>query len=268
MAHGLHPSHHGVTDFLWRTALGLLDETTANHKFGRNPVVDTVEEDVWDVGGDETLLTAAATMYASCEATGQTQTIMVEGLDENWLLQAETVVLNGQTPVIIGAADSWTRIDRAYQVSAGPPPTDDVWIAELDTVTLGVPQTATKIHGFIDFTADGSQTQKCMFTVPAGKLALVHNVHVDISAAQGTSRSLSAGLHAQSLAAGATLESPSWAPRRRVLELSALSDGNSEDQRHFGAPLVFPALTNLSVRASCSAASAVIGQIDYILAPE
>lgn len=268
MPKGLHPAHFHISDFRMRAAIGSIHGTRTNHKFGRNPAIDTTEEDVWDVGGDETLLTAAASMFISCEAAAQTQTIQVEGTDENWLPKDETVVLNGQTAVQIGAADSWTRIDRAYQVSAGAAPTDDVWIAESDTVTAGVPQTASKIHAFIDYTVGGQQTQKCLFTVPAGCIAMVGNIHVDIAAAVGVSRSLSGGLYAQYLALGATVENPSWAPRRRVLELSALSDGNSEDQRLFDSPLVFPALTNLSVRAACSAVSVVVAEIDYVLVPE
>lgn len=244
------------------------------HKFGKNEDVGTSEEDIWAVGGDETLLTSAATMYASSEdnTNGVGQVIKVEGLDSNWALQEGRVTLTGQTqaPITLddGSAATWTRIHRAYQISAAPDPVGDVWIAETDTLTLGVPDTATKVHGFIDYTDAAQQTEKAILTVPAGYVALIYGIQAYMdSPTSGAARFCNVGLEVAPLADGATVASPSWSPRRRIMEV-VVSTVTTDVEHMLLWPLLADELTNIHLRGKASAASNISASFEVILVPK
>jgi hypothetical protein len=257
---------HEIDDWGTKIVLGNAGSIKHYHKFGRNTAVGTTEEDVWNVGGIETLLTAPASMYASCEAAGATsQVISVEGLDENWELKTETVTLNGQNQVIIGAASSWTRIFRAFQVSAEPDPNDNVWIAESDTLTLGVPNTASKIHALVEYPQAAQQTEKCMVTIPAGHIGLFYGFSGSVlNALTGAARDASVFIEVQQLAAGATVASPSWTPFRRIDEHGLSTDAQITVTEEYPFPLLFEELTNIHMRATASASSVVYGDFNII----
>ncbi len=245
-----------------------LDDVKFWHKFGQNPVVEATEEDIWTTGGTETLPTSGVTMWIACtdNTNGVGQVIRVDGLDESWTYKTEFVTLAGQTPVQIGDASSWTRIHRAYQVSASPDPVGDVYIAEDDTdFSLGVPQTASNIHGFIDFTNASQQTLKCMLTVPAGHEALLYGFNAQIGTPSGAARTVNVFIEVQELARGATVGSPSWAPFRRIDEHSLISDAQSSAAEEYNFPLgPFPQLTNIHARATASASSIVVADMSII----
>ena len=244
------------------------------HKFGRNTDVGTSEEDIWSVGGDETLLTSAATMYASCEdnTNGVGQVIKVEGLGPNWELQEGRVTLTGQSQAPItkvdGIAATWTRIHRAYQISAAPDPVDDVWIAEADTLTLGVPNTATKIHALIDYTDAAQQTEKALLTVPAGYAGLIYGAQAYMDdPTTGAARFCNVGLEVAELAEGANVASPLWAPRRRVMSL-VVSTAHVAVEHMLLWPIVVDELTNIHLRAKASIESNISGSFELILVPK
>jgi len=258
-----------VSDWKTRLALGAAPGIIVVHKFGANAVVGTTEEDVWSVGGKETLLTTGTTMFVSCEdnVNGVGQIIRVEGLDENWELVSADVVLTGQTQAQVGATNGWTRIHRAYQVSAEPDPVGDVWIAESDTLTAGVPNTATKIHGFVDYTDAAQQTEKAMFTVPAGYRAVMYQFHAEMGdISTGAARTANVSVEQQNLSDTATVASPSWAPWRRILGHAIANTANSEIT-NLRFPLVFPELTNIHVRASATASSVIDAEFTLLLLP-
>jgi hypothetical protein len=243
---------------------------TAIHKFGRNPAIGATEEDVWNVGGKETLLETGATMWIAAEdnVNGVGQTMRVEGLDADWNLQIVSVVLNGNTPVQIGAANNWTRVHRAYQISATPDPVQDVWIAEdSGDFVAGVPQTATNIHAKIEYTDAVQQTEKVMFTIPAGMIGVLYGFNASIGSATGTSRTVDLGIEIQELAVGATPASPSWTPWRRIDNHSLKSDGQSALGEEWKFPKVYPELTNIHMRATASALSIVLGDMTLVLQP-
>ena len=134
-------------------------------KFGANPDVDTDSdpEDVWDQGGTYTYLTSAATLYASSSDDGDTVSMNVQGLDASWDLQTVSVTLTGQTQVALSG--TWLRVFRAYNEGA----TDlagDVYIAETDDLTGGVPNTASKIKAKVQ--ATHQQTMMAQYTIPNG----------------------------------------------------------------------------------------------------
>jgi hypothetical protein len=155
-------------DFYLRVALGLVSGYSFVNKFGRNPDLDTGAngEDIWTQGGLYTFLSAAATLYVSSSQGADTQEITVQGLDATWAYQEQTVDLTGQAQAEIGSGLTWLRVFRAFN-SDSTPTTGDVYIAETDDLTGGVPDTASKIKAKIDIYAQ--QTLMAIYTVPLGK---------------------------------------------------------------------------------------------------
>lgn len=236
-------------------------------KFGEAVGVGTAEQDLWNAPiSKETLLTSGAALFATCEdnTNGVGQVIKINGLDENWEEQEGLVTLNGQSPAAItnvdGSAALWTRVHRAFQISAEPDPVGDVWISETDTYTLGVPDTNTKVHGFIDYTDAAQQTEKGMYTVPYGHTAIVMGMTAGMRAAGGgNARSAEVFIEVQNPSNTSVITSPTWAPFRRVAEVSLFNTGQVWVQEFFTVPLRVPELTNIHMRCQATASSDITG---------
>lgn len=145
------------------------------HKFGANPSITTTLETVWAQGGIYTYPSdSGVTLYiSSSENTDAGKSINISGLDENFLEKSVTITLDGtdaETKTEI-TGHTWTRIFRAF--NAGSTDLDgDVYIYEDDTVSAGVPDTATKIRAKI--VAAEQQTQLALYTIPANKIGCVN----------------------------------------------------------------------------------------------
>lgn len=179
-------------DFFLRVSLGLVSGHSYINKFGRNPDLDTGANgaDIWTQGGLYTFLSAAATLYVSSSQVADTQEITVQGLDATWAYQEQTVDLTGQTQAAIPG--TWLRVFRAFN-SDGTPTTGDVYIAETDTLTGGVPDTASKIKAKIDIYAQ--QTLMAIYTVPLGKTGYVVDQYYTINKASGATMIVNARLY-------------------------------------------------------------------------
>lgn len=262
------PREWNLLDTHVQMALSAFPSVLVVNKFGYNAAVGTSEEDVWAAGGKETLPTSGVSMFFSCtdNSNGVGQSILITGLDENWEDKQTTVVLDGQTKTAIPG--SWTRIFRAYQVSAEPDPVGDIYIYEDDTVVAGVPQTASKIHAFVDFTDAAQITQKCMYTVPYGKEGVLRWIHTEMGAiTSGSARSADVAIEVQTLALGATVENPSWTPWRRVIAHN-LSNGANSDDTWLEYPTTYPELTNIHLRAKATATSEIHGEFTLLIVPK
>lgn len=155
---------------LVEVALGNVAGQSANIKFGRNESVGTSFENINDQGGTYTYSSSAVTHYISSSSTSDTdQTIYVEGIDANGDIQSQTVALAGQTKTAISG--TWLRVYRAY-VQTGSDLVGTVYIYEDDTVTSGVPQTATKQRAQIKI--GNNQTQMAQFSTPNDLYMVVH----------------------------------------------------------------------------------------------
>jgi hypothetical protein len=138
------------------------------YKFGYNPDVNSEEETVWSQGGNMTYPTSAVTMFVSStsvnDANGGTgaNSILIQGLDENYDEIEETVFLNGQTQVATQLA--YLRVYRAFVTLAGTGGTSGgtIYIGS-SGATGGVPNTT--VYANLSF---GNQTQIAAYTVPAG----------------------------------------------------------------------------------------------------
>ena len=91
--------------------------------FGYNPDVDTTEESVWPDGGTVQHPTVASVLKISSSSADDTsagtgaRTVHIEGLDGNYDVVSETVILNGQTAV--NTTNSYLYVNSFYVVTAG-----------------------------------------------------------------------------------------------------------------------------------------------------
>jgi hypothetical protein len=259
-----------------RVACGLVPEVHVIDKFGYNSAVGTGgEEDIWSVGGEETMLTSGATMYVSCtdNVNGVGQTIRVYGLNENWHQVYGQAVLTGNTQAEIkdmdGGAMTFTRIHRAFQSSAGADPVGDVYIAESDTLTGGVPDTATKIHGKVDYTNAAQQTQKAIFTIPRDHIGLIYEVQGYLATpTTGSARSCTLRIETADLVSGASPDNPSWKPRRAREEYVVGTTGSGQFEHKMFSPIFCGPLTDVHLRGiAFGAACGVYGSFEILILP-
>jgi len=147
------------------------------YKFGYNPDVNGDEETVWSQGGDFPYPTSAVTMFASStsanDANGGTgaNSIIIQGLDENYDEVEETVLLNGQTQV--ATQNSYLRIYRAFVTLCGTGGTSGgiIYVGS-SGATGGVPNTTIYANLHL-----GNQTQIAAYTVPAGYTLYVDDIN-------------------------------------------------------------------------------------------
>lgn len=160
----------GDAPFDVRVALGLVPNWAAQRKFGRNNDVDGNEE-MWELGTTRVLPTSAGALSVvsssiqddNTTGTGA-WTIQVEGLDANYEEIAETITMDGTSPVA-SASSAWFRVNRAYVVTAG---TGKVNAGNI-TVSIG-----GNAQAYVE--ANEGQTHQTHYTVPANKVWVVTGI--------------------------------------------------------------------------------------------
>ena len=165
-------------------ARGFTKGHRALYKFGYNPDVNGEEETVWSQGGNMTYPTSAVTMFVSStsvnDANGGTgaNSILIQGLDENYDEIEETVLLNGQTQVATQLA--YLRVYRAFVTLAGTGGTSGgtIYVGS-SGATGGVPNTT--VYANLSF---GNQTQIAAYTVPAGYTLYLDDINFTAALSQ------------------------------------------------------------------------------------
>lgn len=153
-------------DFRTQVGMGIVPGWRAFRKFGMNPAVNGsgTAEDVWPVGTPKVLPTSAAVAVCSSssaeddpddgvDAGTGAHTIVLEGLDANYLEITEEVTLNGTANS--NSTKSFFRINRAYSKIVG---TNGVNVGNI-TITVG-----GNTQAYIE--AGEGQTHQLGFTVP------------------------------------------------------------------------------------------------------
>ena len=127
-----------------QVARGQIQGHTAVSVFGYNPDVDTSEETVWPDGGKIPHPTIASVLSISSSSANDTsagtgaRTVYVEGLDGDYNVVSETVILNGQTAV--STVEEYLYVNAFYVITAGSGGQNAGNInAGTGTVTAGVP---------------------------------------------------------------------------------------------------------------------------------
>jgi len=154
--------------FELQVARGFIEGHRTVTVFGYNPDVDTSEVTVWPLPSIIAHPAAALRMKVSSTSANDTsagtgaRTVVIQGLDANYVEISETVTLNGQTEVL--TAQSFLRINYAYVATAGSTNSaaGDIYFGT-GTVTAGVPAT---VYNIIKY--DFNNTVTGHYTIPAG----------------------------------------------------------------------------------------------------
>jgi len=209
-----------MTDIPWdhQVALGLVDGVSFVYKWGENKDVDGATEDVWTPGGSRTDLTTASTLTivsTSNEDGAGTQTgalsMVIEGLDSDWLEQVESVTLTGTTPIV--TTSTWLRINRMYVTSSG---SEQHNVGDINVTAT----TGGSTQGQIAATT--AQTQSTHFAVPANKRGLI--VSIDKSIDGGT-KNVEVDIHLEVKVFG----SNTWRNRHEEILLDTATSNHNHD---------------------------------------
>ena len=207
-------------DSMLDIAKGSITGLSSVNKFGRNSNIDTgtVPEDIWSRGGVWVAPTtarihdiASTDVNDSASGTG-VRTVNIQGLDANWELQSETVIMNGTSNV--ATANTYNRIFRMYGETAGSGGTN----AGTITATAQTDGTVTA-----EIAQGMGQTLMAIYTVPAGYTA--YQVHGDfIVNRAGTTSGAQADFEIR-IRPNADTATPVW---RVAWSGGASLDGNSQ----------------------------------------
>ena len=147
-------------DFFLEVAKGNIVGHSAVHKFGANfdVGVTTDPETVWTTGGlyPWSAFPIAQTLYVLSTSASDTMGVVIEGLDENYQPQTETVTLTGTTAVTTD--NTFVRVFRMA--------TDALNVGD---ITARVTSASGTVVAQIDI--DYGQSLMAIYTVPAGKTA-------------------------------------------------------------------------------------------------
>ena len=114
--------------------------------FGYNPDVDTTEESIWPHDGEVPHPTVASVLKISSGSNNDdgdpagtgARTVFIEGLDGDYNVVSETVILNGQTAV--NTTNSYLYVNQFYVLTAGSGGENaGIIYAGTGDVTAGVP---------------------------------------------------------------------------------------------------------------------------------
>jgi len=135
--------------------------------FGRNLDLDPATQSlIWDYGpiqALEVLLIADTELFVSSTSAADTNVgILITGMTDDYVPKTELHIhTGGQSQHSMG---NWFRVDN-MTVITGASAAGDLYIAEADTLTAGVPNTSSKVHGFM--VQGTGTTHKASGTVPA-----------------------------------------------------------------------------------------------------
>lgn len=153
-----------VSDINFEIAKGNVPGHSTGTIFGRNQDIDpAAEELIWDYGGVEIYLTTNTELFLSSDNAGDTDiNVFVWGMTDDYVFKQQIYnFTSGQSQQSIG---SFFRIFRLVIVAGNNAPLGNMYCAQADTLTAGVPNTASKVHAYM---AQGTNiTHKASGTVP------------------------------------------------------------------------------------------------------
>jgi len=167
-------------DYSTELRLGNIKGRTNFSFGGRITGLGTSTETLWNQGGTYVYLASDTQLYISSSSTSDTAvSVVVAGLDDTGAQVVRTVAVNGRTQVALSGL-MWRVF--AAQVVGATDPVGDLYIAETDDLSAGVPDTDSKIKSKIDVGTNLSAAS--IYTIPAGKKALFKSQRITVSAAK------------------------------------------------------------------------------------
>lgn len=152
-------------DFYLELSKGNIPGHSGINKFGHHHSVGTTQEVIWPLGGIMEYSTIADITGISSTNDLDTQNVIIQGLDSNWLEVDVPVTLNGQTEVVLGT--SLIRINRVYNDDNTDFAGNIYVYTSAATVTAGIPSPISTARAYVE--GNDNITLQCIYTVPANK---------------------------------------------------------------------------------------------------
>lgn len=163
-------------DFYLAVAKNLVPGHSVGTIFGHNDDLDPANAAmIWDYGEFqpvEELLTADTELFMSSDSASDTNVgILIEGMTDDYVYKKELHIHTaGQSQHSVG---NWFRVFKMTNVSADAA-AGNIYFAEADTLTTGVPDTPAKVHALMH-QGEGT-THKASHTVPAGHTMYINRL--------------------------------------------------------------------------------------------
>lgn len=159
----------------------LLDSARPIFKFGKNDGASGNFEELWTASTPYPYLAAATQLNISSDNANDTlggtglNTLVIRGLDENFVEIEEQIELDGQNAVV--TANSYFRINDFIGLTGGTTGTHEGTIyAGTGALAAGVPAVVLAEMPTTDVPT--GIAQMAIFTIPAGKVGLLANVNI------------------------------------------------------------------------------------------
>lgn len=234
---------------------------------GYNGAVSTLA-DLWQQNIVRTFPTAGFTFAVSSSSAADdgapagtgALTAEVDVLDTDYIPHTVSIVLNGTTKVedtsLVGAAFRINDI-RITSLGAGGQNAGDIYVYDTtDTVTAGVPQTATKI--FHKIPATGNTSRGAFYTIPAGCKMQTQQVRGGFNDSTVTARAGVISLRYYKPVG--TILAPTYFPLVGQVSLYHPSFSITPD-----FPVILDEKTDIVIQGTCSAAAIMTAYLDAIL---
>lgn len=176
---GFRPPGSGpAADYFTEIALGNTPGKSSQIILARNlNIGDSVFETIWDQGGSVVYLSGDTQLFVSSSSASDTNVdVAVIGLDNDYIEVVRTVNTGGQSQVALSGLMRFPHIAVVFSPTSA---VGDLYIAESDTLTAGVPDTASKIKTKIPLTVNDSGdfasngiSHNGFRAIPAGKTLL------------------------------------------------------------------------------------------------
>lgn len=164
-----------VIDQAYEVFTGRLSKYSFSNQFAKSSTITGTESEIWNVGGIETLLTSAEIIQLSSTNANDTsagtgaRTLLIEGLDNNYDLQSETVTLNGLATV--NTVNSYLRVHKLTCTSAGSTRINQGQINAVSSVTGATHARINALFG---------RSEKTQFTCPRNHIMPVTDVKAGV----------------------------------------------------------------------------------------
>lgn len=243
--------------FYMEVAKGNIAGHSIVHKFGKNPAVGTTGFDtIWNGGGEYTGFnaTAAETVTVVSSDGNDTllgdglQTLVLHGLDADWIEQSEVIELNGTTAVT--SQLSYIRCYRAKGLTSG----GGTFSTNLGVITIA--QSITTANVFAQIPIGYGTTMIAAYTIPAGKKGYI----ITQSAAIANKQSAAVAIRIKVKQPGSVFTVGG--------EAALNSQGAGFIERKFTVPAQLPAKTDFFIEAEASSTVAVSAFLDILLIDE
>lgn len=220
-----------VVNYGLEVARGNVTGVAGLNKFGRSTAVGNgAQTTIWDANTAYTFSTSADITHLWSTA-GDTQDIVVQGLDNSYAEVEQTVTLTGTTAVALGTALRF--VNRMY-VDDTTSPAGDVRAGD-----------SGKTFYRSQITIGNNQTGQAVYTVPIGKTFYMEQWYANFNKSSGGAGSVD--LQLEAILEGKVFRARSF--------LGVLSTGSSHFAHEYPVPQTFPAKTSIYIDGLASSAN-------------